>query len=241
MTRLSIVVVASLGLAGCDMFGSASSSTAVSQTVAEGQKAVDDAASGVAESLGLTSPSGAARVEKPTPTPSAAPKPAPTASKPRARSTGTRPVSLVAHSSAVNAPLSSETSDRVYVSTPPIVAASNEADNVIETATTAAAPPVVLDARNPIYSKDDSDVLPARLITTKESGPLFRGVRPELNTMELIISQQGRVEQVRMMTPARTMTDMLLLSGAKTWKFTPALKEGQPVRYRAMFSWESTP
>ncbi len=88
MTRLSIVVVASLGLAGCstDMFGSASSSTAVSQTVAEGQKAVDDAASGVAESLGLTSPSGAARVEKPTPTPSAAPKPAPTASKPRARS-----------------------------------------------------------------------------------------------------------------------------------------------------------
>ena len=59
------------------------------------QKAVGDAASGVAESLGLTSPSGAARVGKPTPTPSAAPKPAPTASKPRARS-NTRPVSLVA-------------------------------------------------------------------------------------------------------------------------------------------------
>ena len=68
---------------------------------------------------------------------------------------------------------------------------------MIETATTAAAPPVVLDARNPIYSKDDAEVLPARLLTTKESGPLFRGVRPELNTMELIISQQGKSRTVR--------------------------------------------
>jgi hypothetical protein len=37
------------------------------------------------------------------------------------------------------------------------------------------------------------------------------------------------------------MTDMLLLSGAKTWKFVPALKDGQPVRYRTQFSWDATP
>jgi hypothetical protein len=37
------------------------------------------------------------------------------------------------------------------------------------------------------------------------------------------------------------MTDMLLLSGAKTWKFTPAMKEGVPVRYRTTISWEITP
>jgi hypothetical protein len=34
---------------------------------------------------------------------------------------------------------------------------------------------------------------------------------------------------------------MLLLSGAKTWKFVPATRNGQPVRYRTQFSWEETP
>jgi outer membrane biosynthesis protein TonB len=59
--------------------------------------------------------------------------------------------------------------------------------------------------------------------------------------MELVITREGRVETVRLLTPATRMTDMLLLSGAKTWKFAPALKEGQPVRYRTRFSWEATP
>ena len=62
-----------------------------------------------------------------------------------------------------------------------------------------------------------------------------------MNTMELVVSRPGRVEQVRLLTPVKRMTDMLLLSGAKTWKFTPAMKEGQPVRYRTMFRWEATP
>jgi len=59
--------------------------------------------------------------------------------------------------------------------------------------------------------------------------------------MELVISKQGRVEQVKLLTPTKRMTDMLLLSGAKTWKFTPAIRNGQPVRYRTQFSWETTP
>jgi outer membrane biosynthesis protein TonB len=61
-----------------------------------------------------------------------------------------------------------------------------------------------------------------------------------MNTMELLISPQGRVEQVRLISPTKRMTDMLLLSGAKTWKFAPALRDGEPVRYRTMFSWEVT-
>jgi hypothetical protein len=36
------------------------------------------------------------------------------------------------------------------------------------------------------------------------------------------------------------MTDMLLLSGAKLWKFEPATKDGQPVRYRTTVSWQTT-
>jgi len=48
------------------------------------------------------------------------------------------------------------------------------------------------------------------------------------------------VQQVKLAAPPKRMTDMLLLSGAKTWRFTPALKDGQPVRYRTVVSWETT-
>jgi hypothetical protein len=105
--------------------------------------------------------------------------------------------------------------------------------------------PVVLSPRAPsdgrIYSKADPDVVPARLVSAQSGGPTFRNMEAAVNTMELIISKQGRVEAVRLVSPARRMTDMLLLSGAKTWKFVPALKDGQPVRYRTQFSWEGTP
>jgi hypothetical protein len=92
-----------------------------------------------------------------------------------------------------------------------------------------------------IYSKADLDVTPARLLTPQTGGPTFRNVKPDINTMELVVSKLGRVEQVKLITPVRRMTDMLLLSGAKTWKFTPAMKNGQPVRYRTQFSWETMP
>ena len=46
---------------------------------------------------------------------------------------------------------------------------------------------------------------------------------------------------MKLVTPPKRMTDMLMLSGAKTWRFSPALKNGQPVRYRTEFSWEMTP
>jgi len=92
-----------------------------------------------------------------------------------------------------------------------------------------------------VYSNADVDVVPARLIKAQTSGPVFRNMTSTVNTMELIISKQGRVEEVKLTTPAKKMTDMLLLSGAKTWKFVPATKDGQPVRYRTQFSWEDTP
>ena len=100
--------------------------------------------------------------------------------------------------------------------------------------------PILRDERR-IYSSEDTDVVPARLIKAQATGPVFRNMASSVNTMELIISKQGRVEEVKLTSPSRKMTDMLLLSGAKTWKFVPALKDGQPVRYRTQFSWEETP
>ena len=99
----------------------------------------------------------------------------------------------------------------------------------------------MFDGRSPVYSRNDPDVIPARLLTTQKGGPTFIDRTSDVNTMELVISKQGRVEQVKLVTPTKRMTDMLLLSGAKTWKFVPAMKNGQPVRYRTQFSWETVP
>jgi hypothetical protein len=101
--------------------------------------------------------------------------------------------------------------------------------------------PLVADERSIVYSKADPDVTPPRLLTVQNGGPTFRNMKMDVNTMELLISKQGRVEQVKLMTPVKRMTDMLLLSGAKTWRFSPALKNGQPVRYRTQYSWQTTP
>lgn len=70
--------------------------------------------------------------------------------------------------------------------------------------------------------------------------PLLSEVR-EVNTMELLISEGGLVERVRLISKPRRMADMMLLSGAKTWKFEPALKNGLAVRYRLLLSWAATP
>jgi hypothetical protein len=45
---------------------------------------------------------------------------------------------------------------------------------------------------------------------------------------------------VRLISAARRMTDMMLLSGAKSWRFAPALLDGQPVRYRITINWSAT-
>jgi hypothetical protein len=37
------------------------------------------------------------------------------------------------------------------------------------------------------------------------------------------------------------MPDTFVLSRAKVWKFTPAMKDGRPVRYRLLLTWEVNP
>jgi outer membrane biosynthesis protein TonB len=62
-----------------------------------------------------------------------------------------------------------------------------------------------------------------------------------VNRMELVIAADGSVERVRLVNGPTRMPDMMLLSGAKAWKFTPAFKNGVPVRYRTTVSWTGFP
>jgi outer membrane biosynthesis protein TonB len=71
--------------------------------------------------------------------------------------------------------------------------------------------------------------------------PTFATWATRPNSMELIVSESGSVERVRLLTPPQRMPDMMVLSRAKVWKFAPALKDGRPVRYRLVLTWEVNP
>jgi outer membrane biosynthesis protein TonB len=93
-----------------------------------------------------------------------------------------------------------------------------------------------------VYSRLSLDVQPPVIYSPKlpplpAADPFWQGT----NTMELLIDESGEVRQARLTSRPRRMSDMMLLSPAKTWKFHPALKNGQPVKYRLTMSWVVAP
>lgn len=49
---------------------------------------------------------------------------------------------------------------------------------------------------------------------------------------ELLVNERGEVDQVRLRTSDVRFQDRMMVSAAKAWRFRPAMKDGQPVRYR---------
>jgi hypothetical protein len=98
-----------------------------------------------------------------------------------------------------------------------------------------------VDAINAIYSSGDPDVTPPVLRFAQLPTQFLSGVRPDMNTMEVVVSAAGTVERVRLISTPKRMPDMMLLSGAKSWEFEPASKDGRAVRYRLELSWAATP
>ena len=104
------------------------------------------------------------------------------------------------------------------------------------------AAPVVRAADPIVYSGASLDVQPPVIYSPKlppvpPADPYWQGT----NTMELLIDESGAVQQARLTSRPIRMPDMMLLSPAKTWKFHPALKNGQPVKYRLTMSWVVAP
>jgi hypothetical protein len=92
-----------------------------------------------------------------------------------------------------------------------------------------------------IYSAADRDVQPPRILFNNLPGPAISAWTTRTNEMELIVSDSGTVERVRLMTPPQRMPDTFELTVAKVWKFAPAMKDGRPVRYRLVLTWEVNP
>jgi hypothetical protein len=95
-----------------------------------------------------------------------------------------------------------------------------------------------------IYSPADVDVEPPVMLYPSLPPPVFfakAGESVAFNRMELVIAADGRVERVRLVNGPARMPDMMLLSGAKAWRFAPATRNGEAVRYRTSFSWSGFP
>ena len=52
--------------------------------------------------------------------------------------------------------------------------------------------------------------------------------------IEVTIDESGAVESVVMRQPTSTVYDDLLLAEARKWQYTPAKKDGVPVKFRKM-------
>jgi hypothetical protein len=92
-----------------------------------------------------------------------------------------------------------------------------------------------------VYSGVDRDVQPPQMLSSELPLPAIASWTTRTNAIELVITETGVVDHVRLLTPPQRMTDMMLLSRAKLWKFTPATKDGRPVPYRLVLTWQVNP
>jgi hypothetical protein len=81
-----------------------------------------------------------------------------------------------------------------------------------------------------VYSAADTDVVPP-------TPPVASGLRPwrvkSGPAVEVIVANDGSVEKVQVLG-ATHMSDAMVLSHVKAWKFAPAMRGGDPVRYRLL-------
>jgi hypothetical protein len=143
-----------------------------------------------------------------------------TAQRPARRSTGSPPSRAVAAAT----PMSSSPPAPVPANAP---AVATSAEVLPEEAPAVEAAPVA------VFTSADPTVTPpviVRPVLPREPPP---NVPPEqIGTIEVVVDEQGDVLSVRLISPANRFHERMLVSAAKMWKFRPAYKDGQPVRYR---------
>jgi hypothetical protein len=110
-------------------------------------------------------------------------------------------------------------------------------DHPIEAAAESAAllAPTVGPGEWTIYSAENPDVVPPSPLHAKMPSEPPQGVPVDsLPLLELVISAGGEVESARLMTPSPNVSVSMMVSAVKAWRFQPATRNGQPVRYRLL-------
>jgi hypothetical protein len=94
---------------------------------------------------------------------------------------------------------------------------------------TAAAPAgSAVPAQAVYYTAEDADVVPAALVR-----PQFPTTPEGAGTeVEVVIDETGRVEAVRLVQFEDRYQNRMMVSAIKAWRFTPARRNGAPVKYK---------
>lgn len=84
-----------------------------------------------------------------------------------------------------------------------------------------------------VYSAADPQVVPPTLVSPRLPKAPPPGVRlEELPEVEFVISTTGDVESVKIVSAGTGAQPGMKLSAVKNWRFEPATRGGQAVRYR---------
>jgi hypothetical protein len=85
-----------------------------------------------------------------------------------------------------------------------------------------------------VYTAADAEIVPPTILKPQLPKQPRSGVRhDEAGSLDLLISERGSVEHVRLVSPGNRFQDRMLVSAAKTWLFAPATLDGAPVKFRA--------
>ena len=90
----------------------------------------------------------------------------------------------------------------------------------------------------PVYTTSDRDVTPPaeqRRAFPRWSPPnRMMATTTQTGLLEIVVDEKGAVTSARMAKLITPGYDAALTSAARDWRFTPAQKDGQPVRYRLL-------
>jgi hypothetical protein len=87
-----------------------------------------------------------------------------------------------------------------------------------------------------VFTAADADVLPPQAITRAMPGwkppNLLVAQRSFRGVLEVIVDEEGAVEWAGMSKATFPSYDVDLITASKAWRFQPATKDGEPVKYR---------
>jgi hypothetical protein len=81
-----------------------------------------------------------------------------------------------------------------------------------------------------IYSSADRAVQPP--VISRPQLPREPSPGSDTGYFDIVVNENGDVEQVKLVSPTRRYQERMLVAAAKAWKFRPAVFNGQSVKYR---------
>lgn len=104
--------------------------------------------------------------------------------------------------------------------------------------TTATAAASIPAAARPIYSEDDAGIVAPTDVTRRLplwNPPAAMALMEYRGMLEVVIDEAGTVTSASIVKPVHPHYDSPLLDATTRWRFRPATKDGEPVRFRKTF------